>query len=184
MAEYKFPSVCNCCDSPCPYPEQQREVRSLVFDATPIGGNSPYVNQSDLDDALVALKALPWMAAGGTAISYCYTIVNRIYMLESRARWVVPEEHYNDTNVQDYSKVQIGTFYNGGSGTTYTAIDDNKLTWNGPGSASIESRATAWQELLIDDWAVAAGQQNLDHRGFVSMVNYTCYDTVTFPPLV
>ena len=155
----------------------------MVFDANPDGGNLPYVNQEDLDEALAELKASPWRAASGTAISYCYTVVNRIYMSESRARWVVPEQHYNDTNVQNYAKYRIGSFYNSGSGTTYIRIDDNELTWGGPGSASIESRATAWQELLIDDWAVAAGQQNLDHRGFLSMINFTCYDTVVFPPL-
>ena len=183
MAEYQPPSVCNCCGSPCPYPDQQREVRTSIFEATPIGGNSPYVNQEDLDEALAGLKALPWRAAGGTATSYCYTVVNTIYMSESRARWVVPEQHYNDTNVQEYAKYRIGTLYNGGSGTTYTRIDDNELIWGGPGSASIESRASAWQELLIDGWAVAAGQQDLDHRGFLSRINYTCYDTVVFPPL-
>jgi len=183
MAENQPQNVCNCCDSPCPVPFQQREVRSLVFYASPNGGNAPYVNQEDLDEALAELKALPWRGPGGTAISYCYTVVGTIYMSESRARQVVPPEHYYDTNIQDYAKYRIGTAYNGGSGTTYTYIDYNDYTWSGPGSASIESRASPWQELSIDGWAVPAGQQNLNHRGFIERVNYTCYDTVTFPPL-
>lgn len=183
MAEYGSPNVCNCFASPCPIPTQQRQVRTLLYDATPIGGNSPYVNQSDLDDALTELRALPWRDAGGTAISYCYTVVSRIYMSESRARWVVPEQHYGDTNAQNYARYQIGTYYNGGSGTIYTKIDDSQITWNGPGSTSDDSRATSWEPLLIDDWAVEAGQQDLDHRGFISSLNYTCYDTEILPPL-
>lgn len=182
MADYQPPSVCDCCASPCPVPYQQREVRTLGFfeGYSFLPGWSAQAQaaaQESLNLALAELRMIPWTAALGTAISYVKTTGGVIYMSESRARWVVPETHYGNTNIQNYSRYKIGEFYNGGSGTNYTIESSQVITWNGPGTQDIETRASAWVEYLVDDWAIVDPSGNLDHRGFVSRQRSTCYSS-------
>ena len=175
MATENPPNVCSCCDSPCPLPYQERQVRTLgnFFGSSEGCPTGFMVDADSVAEALAELRAIPWSPAGGTATSYFRMTGLNVYMSESRARWVVPETHYGDDNIQDYARYKIGTYYNGGSGTTYTEISNKTITWNGPGGASEDSRATDWEYLLIDDWISSCG--SVDNTGFLSRVDYTCY---------
>ena len=164
MAEYKNPNPCDCFVAACPAPFQQREVRTLGF----FDARFAPPTQEKINEALADLRALPWRTANATAISYFQTIGSLIYMSESRARWIVPE------GTQTYARYEIVDSYNGGSGTNYEVSNSRTLTWNGPGGESLDSRATGWEPLLIDDWAVEA-EGSVNHRGFISRLRYTCY---------